>query len=230
MAERGLDRPVPRLRARRARGARADVRQAHAAALRQVARRHARLEATKGFSPLLARRSRAATPTRPRRASTRSRASGTTPTGSPIARSRTSTRCPTTPTGSCGCRSPIRTTRGIRPRRSCTVATGATSTCRPAIPAARRRSSEVLAQKPAHWLGLWDGTFDQRRRRTGLVPAAERQRRQHPRDQRDGAHHERAHRRGVRPRARPRRARAAGTPTPTCSSRPITASCKATTA
>ena len=176
------------------------------------------------------RPSPAATPARPRRASTRSRASGTTPTGSPIARSRTSTRCPTTPTGSCGCRSPTRTTRGIRPRRSSIAATGATSTCRPVIPARNEKIERVLAQKPAHWLAYVGRHVRQRRRRTGHVPAAERQRRQHPRDQRDGAHHERAHRRGVRPRAAARRRSAAGTPTPTCSSRPTTASCRATTA
>ncbi len=86
-------------------------------------------------------RSRAARPARRRRGSTRSRASGTTPTGSPTARSRTSTRCPTTPTGSCGCRSPTRTIRGIRPRANSTAATGATSTSRPVIPAARTRSN-----------------------------------------------------------------------------------------
>ena len=115
--------------------------------------------------------------------------------------------------------------------RAAPRATGATSTCRPAIPARTRRSSAVLAQKPAHWLASGTrarcvnaeggpGTY-----RPQNVTA-----RQHPRDQRDDAHHERADRRGVRPRARAASPRAAGTPTPTCSSRPITASCRATTA
>ncbi len=66
---------------------------------------------------------------------------------------------PTTPTGSCGCRSPIRITRGIRPRRNGSVATGATSICRPGIPARKENIERVLAQKPAHWLALWEGSF-----------------------------------------------------------------------
>ena len=43
-------------------------------------------------------------------------------------------------------------------------------------PGSNEEIERVLAQKPAHWLELWNGNFDQRRRRPGLVPAAERQR------------------------------------------------------
>ena len=223
-------RPVPRLRARRARDARADGRQARAAALRQLADRHARHRGDARASRRCSRPSRAARPARPRRASTRSRASGTTPTGSPIARSRTSTRCPTTPTGSCGCRSPTRTTRGTRPRRSCTAATGATSTCRPAIPVRPTTIERVLAQKPAHWLALW-------RRRRASTPKAgpgtyRPQNVSHDSIREINAmtpHHERADRRGVRPRAATGSTSAAGTTTPTSSSPPTTASCRATT-
>ena len=53
---------------------------------------------------------------------------------------------------------------------SCTAATGATSTCRPGIPGSNEEIERVLAQKPAHWLALWEGTCDQRRRRAGHVP------------------------------------------------------------
>ena len=71
----------------------------------------------------------------------------------------------------------------------------------PGHPGSHEEIERVLAQKPAHWLALWRRQLRQRRRRPGVVPAAERQRRQGPRDQRDGAHHERADRRGVRPGA-----------------------------
>ena len=171
----GLDRSVPRLRARRARGARARVRRARAAALRPLADRHARPRGDEGLLAVARGRARR----RDRRArdasSTRSRASGTTPTGSPIARSRTSTRCPTTPTGSCGCRSPIRTIRGIRPRAEQHRCNWRDLDLPPGHPGSNEEIERVLAQKPAHWLALWEGTFDQRRGRPGHVPPAERQ-------------------------------------------------------
>ena len=75
----------------------------------------------------------------------------------------------------------------------------------PGHPGSKEEIERVLAQKPAHWLGAVGRLVRQRRGRSGDLPAAERHRRQHPRDQRDDAHHERAHRRGVRPRAAPRR-------------------------
>ena len=134
----------------------------------------------RGFSPLLAARTGRRRHRRARDdASTRSRASGTTPTGSPTARSRTSTRCPTTPTGSCGCRFPDPhhpwdpPAVGAAPR-----ATGATSTCRPATRAASRRSSEILAQKPAHWLAYYEGTFVNAEGGPGTFRAAAMTRRQ----------------------------------------------------
>ena len=75
----------------------------------------------------------------------------------------------------------------------------------PGHPGSKDDVERVLAQKPAHWLGAVGRHVRQRRRRSRVVPPAERHRRQHPRDQRDGPHHERADRRGVRPRASPRR-------------------------
>ena len=140
-----------------------------AAALREVARRHARLRRRRRGSRRCSRPSPAATPARPRRASTRSRATGTTPTGSPIARSPTSTRSATTTTGSCGCRSRTRTTRGTRPsselhrcdwrdldlpRRSSRV--------RP------RRSSASLAGEARALARAVAGQLRQRRRRPGV--------------------------------------------------------------
>ena len=152
-------RSVPRLRARRARDARAARRQARAAALRHAGSSTRTASTRRRASRRCSRPSPAATPARPRRGSTRSRASGTTPTGSPTARSRTSTRCPTTPTGSCGCRSPIRTTRGIRPRRSSTACNWRDLDLPPGHPGSNEKIERVLAQKPAHWLELWEGTF-----------------------------------------------------------------------
>ena len=115
MSERGLDRSVPRLRARRARGARAHVRQAAAPALRQVARRHARLRRDPGL--LAAARGRA------RRRHRRARDAHQPDPARLVPHrlgGRSHDRVPrlaaaTTTTGSCGCRSPTRTTRGIRP-------------------------------------------------------------------------------------------------------------------
>ncbi len=193
-----------------------DGRQARAPALRQVARSTRTASRRRRGSRRCSPPSRAARPARPRRASTRSRATGTTPTGSPTARSRTSTRCPTTPTGSCGCRSPTRTTRGTRPRPSCTAATGATSTCRAGHPGIER-GDRARARAEARALARAVGR--QRAINAEGGPGSYRPQnvsaRQHPRDQRDGAHHERADRRGVRSRAAPRRRARAGTPTPT---------------
>ena len=101
---------------------------------------------------------------------------------------------------------------------------------RPAIPASPGADCpRARGQAHAPWLALLRGHVGQFRRRTGHVPTASPDRRQHPRDQRDDPHRERADRRGVR--SRPRRQVAApgvGRRTPTCSSRPITARCRAT--
>ena len=72
----------------------------------------------------------------------------------------------------------------------------------------RRRSARCWRSKPAHWLAYWEGRFVQHGGRPGLVRPPAAHPRPDPRDQRQGARDERAHRRGVRPgaadRSRPR--------------------------
>ena len=111
--------------------------------------------------------------------------------------------------GSAGCRSPTRTTPGTRRPPSCTGCPGRTSTCRPGHPGSDDAVREVLARKPAHWLGLLGRQLLQHGGRPGRLRPLAAHQRPDPRGQRQGARHERAHRRGLRPRAR-RRSRSAG--------------------
>ncbi len=147
------------------------------------------------------RPSPAVRPARRRRDSTRSRATGTTPTGSRTARSTSSTRCPTTPTGSCGCRS--RPASSVGPAA---VGAAPMQLARPrsAARASRRhRRDRARARGEARALArALERRMGQRRGRPRQLPPAERERRQHSRDQRDDPHHERARRRGVRPGTR----------------------------
>ena len=194
---RGLDRPVPRLRAHGAGHARPHRRLALLAlAAAEPSRRGERLRAA-------AERARAAaTPARPRSPTTRSRASTTTPTGSPIAPSPSSIRSATherlarvdelpRPASSLG---PAR-------RRGAARSDGRTSTCRRDIRDRRRRSAPILAAEAAPLARLVRGALPQQRGRADDLRALRADARPDPRGQRHRARRERAHRRGLRARA-----------------------------
>ena len=132
--------------------------------------------------------------------------------------------------GSAGCRSPTRTTRGIRRPRSSPACRGRTSTCRPGIPGSDEPIRAVLARKPAHWLGLLGRQLPQHGGRPGRLRALAADPRPDPRGQRQGARHERADRRGLRRVLADGGAAGLARPTPTSSSPPTTASCRATSA
>ncbi len=130
---------------------------------------------------------------------------GTTPTGSPICvvdqlvelpRRRRLVRVDELPRPA-----PPPGAARLRARTVCPLA--ATPTCPPVIPGSPDEIRKVLAQKPAHWLGYYEGTWNNQGGRPGHLPAPEPDRRQHPRDQRQDPRHERADRRGLRPRASP---------------------------
>ena len=71
----------------------------------------------------------------------------------------------------------------------------------PGHPGSDEAIRAVLARKPAHWLAFWEGTVPQHGGRPGDLRALHAHRRPDPRGQRQGARDERAHRRGLRPRA-----------------------------
>ena len=98
----------------------------------------------------------------------------------------------------------------------------------PGHPGSDEAVRAVLARKPAHWLGYWEGTFPNMEGGPGVLRALALDARPDPRGQRQGARHERAHRRGVRAGAAGDRRSGAGWPTPTSSSPPTTARCRAT--
>ena len=206
MAQRGRHRPVPRVRARRARRCTSPtVGERPLAALRHVARRARTPSTSHGFAAAARGRAAAATPARPRRKH------------NPIPRELVPHRlgrrphdrvprlaAPTTTTGSCWMSFPdphhpwdppaseLRPGRLARPRPAARPSRVAT-----------RRSARCSPQKPAHWLALVRGHVRQPRGRTRRASCPRRlTARPDPRDQRDDPRDERADRRGVRARAR----------------------------
>ena len=233
LRRRGRHRPVARLRARR-------VQAMHAAAVwgdaasRTTARwlRRAPPRAPGQLRRAAAGARAAATPARPRPRTTRSRGSwyhtdwvaDLTIDVARLARRRRRLVLldelprPAPPVGPAGV--------GAAPRRR-----GRTSTSRPATPGRDDAIREVLAEQAARTGSAWcEGTWRNRRGRARRASSRGAHPRPDPRDQRQDPRDERAHRRGVRPGARRRRRARLGSTTPTCSSPPTTASCRATSA
>ena len=117
--------------------------------------------------------------------------------------------------GSAGCPSPTRTTRGTHRPPSCTACPGRTSSSRPGHPGSDDAHPCRARAKAGSLARLLGRPVPQHGGRAGRLRPLAAHRRPDPRDQRQGPRHERAHRRGLRPRAAARWPSGGGSTTPT---------------